>query len=161
MPFYDTARCETSSESMISQTTSLFPLYVCKVVHGYQILTIDFAKTRGMSGWVKRKGAVSTQRIPAFSSLFDVSSGVSGATDTSSMDPGTAYSARVATPDGLDLVRVSGVLQPIQTNEDARLCEFVVCNAHTQLAVSRCLLLCATCVAHPPNSLTNPTCLTY
>ena len=103
--------------------------YVCKVVHGYQILTIDFAKTRGMSGWVKRKGAVSTQRIPAFSSLFDVSSGVSGATDTSSMDPGTAYSARVATPDGLDLVRVSGVLQPIQTNEDARLCEFVVCHA--------------------------------
>ena len=44
-------------------------------VAAYQILTLDFEASRGISAWVKKRGALSTQKIPTFISRFDVSCG--------------------------------------------------------------------------------------
>ena len=43
---------------------------------GYQIVTLDFQTTKGMSGWFKKKAALSTQKIPTVNSEFTVSCGV-------------------------------------------------------------------------------------
>ena len=64
-------------------------------VHGYQILSLHFES--GFAGKVKRLGAISTQKVPTGLAEYDVSSGKSGETILSTMDPGQKYSARIRT----------------------------------------------------------------
>jgi hypothetical protein len=106
-------------------------------MEGYQILTLDFEATWGASGWVKKQGALATQKIPAFLSDFEISCGPSGSTATSSMESGTHYSAAVrrhgagdkAGGKDQDLVLLRGTLEPLNET-DQKLCEFIVNRPH-------------------------------
>ena len=103
--------------------------------HGYQIITLDFEQTIGLSGWTKKVGAVSTQKIPAYLSSFSISCGASKM-EKISMEEGTSFSAFVlksATGKGDDNTLVSlmeGTLQPIQTEEERSFVKFVTDRPH-------------------------------
>jgi hypothetical protein len=109
-------------------------------LEGYQIITLDFEATRGPSGWIKQQGALSTQKVPSCLSLFEVSSGPSGATTESSMAPGTSYSAAVKSVgreavDGVDseaqgLLLLRGTLAALESEDEQSFCDFVVNRPH-------------------------------
>merc|ERR1719223_2609656 len=100
-------------------------------VSGYQILTIDFES--GLGGWIKKKGAIATQKIPSTLINTAVSSGRSGHTEHSSMDVGTQYSAEVSSRStGEPLVEIAGQLAPLATSLE--FCAFVVGRPHKFLA---------------------------
>jgi len=117
-----------------------------EVLHGYQILSLDFEQTRGLSGWIKKQGARATQKIPSRLARFAVSSGASGSTATSAMDDGTCYSSVVtstaAESDGAGqdcaLVQVQGKLAPLNVAAgevtSADFVDFVVNRPHKFLA---------------------------
>ena len=102
-------------------------------VAGYQILTLDFQATRGPSGYMKKKGAISTQKIPTFMSKFAVSVGKSGKTDKSSLAPGTPYSATVTDKQNNSVLAFMGQLAPLEPTDRA-FAQFVVGRPHKFLA---------------------------
>jgi hypothetical protein len=63
---------------------------------GYQIPSLDFEATLGPSAFLKKRGALSTQRVPTSLATFAMSAGASGRTEASSLEAGTPISATVA-----------------------------------------------------------------
>ena len=80
-------------------------------LHGYQIHSLDFQHTTGLSGWIKQKGAIQTQKVPSYLSLFDISS--NPGTGTALPAEGTEYSAVVTDKHHAPLVT-------LQKNRDAQ-----------------------------------------
>lgn len=96
----------------------------------YQILTLDFERSIG--GKVKQLGAIVTQKIPSYTSLFDMSCGRSGYSVNKPMIEDNSYSAHVSTLNGDCLLKLNGTLKELTTQEKL-FAKFIVERPHKVL----------------------------
>ena len=78
-------------------------------------MTLDFEKTVGLSGWIKKKGELATQKIDTYLSRFAMSSGATGTTARSPMAEGTPFSARVSQGGSASGVLLLAVMAKLST----------------------------------------------
>jgi len=97
-------------------------------VPGYQILHLSFES--GLSGCLKKWGAVATQRVPAINAIFKMSDGPSGNAKGADASEGARYGARIESTAGEPLVQVEGTLAPLDAGEERQFAKDVVVREH-------------------------------
>ena len=99
-------------------------------MHGYQIITLDFEQTIGLSSRIKKKGAETTQKIDTYQSHFQIDV-THKKYNPASIVEGTLYEAHVVSKDSSPLVSVTNAkMIPMVNQEELNFVHFVVNRPH-------------------------------